>query len=108
MSTKPSPLSKYRYRRRPPHIQKADVDIFVTFCTANIIVATMFLRWHYLIDVVVGFSLAVTAVVLSRPVVRWEIARRARENLGQLWPEFTNAPLTGSGSKGLPTNVAAA
>jgi hypothetical protein len=35
MSTKPSPLSKYRYRRRPPHIQKADVDIFVTFCTAS-------------------------------------------------------------------------
>ncbi len=83
----------------------------VTFCTVNIIIATMFLRWHYLIDVVVGLSLAVGVVLLSRPVVRWEIARRKRENLGELWPEFTNAPLSGSsgsGSKDLAGGVAAA
>jgi REP element-mobilizing transposase RayT len=28
-------LSKYRYRRRLPHLQKADCDLFVTFCTAR-------------------------------------------------------------------------
>jgi REP element-mobilizing transposase RayT len=33
MSTKASPLEKYRYRRRLPHLQKADADLFVTFCT---------------------------------------------------------------------------
>ena len=33
MSTKASPLSKYRYRRRLPHLQKADADLFITFCT---------------------------------------------------------------------------
>jgi REP element-mobilizing transposase RayT len=33
LSTKASPLSKYRYRRRLPHLQKADADLFVTFCT---------------------------------------------------------------------------
>ena len=27
-------LAKYRYRRRLPHLQKADVALFVTFCTA--------------------------------------------------------------------------
>jgi REP element-mobilizing transposase RayT len=27
------PLAKYRYRRRLPHLQKADCDFFVTFCT---------------------------------------------------------------------------
>ena len=35
MSTKASPLSKYHYRRRLPHLQKADAAIFVTFCTGG-------------------------------------------------------------------------
>src|SRR3954451_10775328 len=33
--TKTSPLEKYRYRRRLPHLQKADSDLFITFCTAG-------------------------------------------------------------------------
>jgi len=28
-------LAKYRYRRRLPHLQKADGDFFITFCTAR-------------------------------------------------------------------------
>ena len=28
-------LSKYRYHRRLPHLQKADTDLFVTFCSAG-------------------------------------------------------------------------
>jgi putative transposase len=28
-------LGKYRYRRRLPHLQKADCDLFITFCTAR-------------------------------------------------------------------------
>ncbi len=28
-----TPLAKYRYRRRLPHLQKADCDLFITFCT---------------------------------------------------------------------------
>jgi REP element-mobilizing transposase RayT len=35
MSTKASPLGKYRYRRRLPHLQKADAVVFVTFCTGG-------------------------------------------------------------------------
>jgi len=82
----------------------------VAFCTANIIGATMFLRWHYLIDVVVGFSLAITIVLVSRPITRWELSRRSRERLGDLWPEFSHTPLTGSGKgrKDLAGDVAAA
>ena len=34
MSTSP-PLIKYKYRRRLPHLQKADTDLFVTFCTGG-------------------------------------------------------------------------
>src|SRR5437773_7456037 len=35
MSTKASPLDKYRYRRRLPHLQNADADLFITFCTGG-------------------------------------------------------------------------
>jgi REP element-mobilizing transposase RayT len=35
MSGSVPPLSKYRYRRRLPHLQKADADLFVTFCTGG-------------------------------------------------------------------------
>jgi REP element-mobilizing transposase RayT len=35
MSSGTSPLAKYRYRRRLPHLQKADADLFVTFCTGG-------------------------------------------------------------------------
>jgi PAP2 superfamily len=105
----PTLLALFSYRNRDKLPFRYTWPV-VTFCTANIIIATMFLRWHYLIDVVVGFSLAVFAVLVSRPVVHWEIARRARENLGDLWPEFSNAPLTGSGTgnKDLAGGVAAA
>jgi len=34
MST--APLAKYRYRRRLPHLQKADCDLFITFCTGTL------------------------------------------------------------------------
>jgi REP element-mobilizing transposase RayT len=34
MSSNAVILSKYRYRRRLPHLQKADSDLFITFCTA--------------------------------------------------------------------------
>jgi len=30
-----TPLATYRYRRRLPHLQRADADLFVTFCTAR-------------------------------------------------------------------------
>jgi REP element-mobilizing transposase RayT len=33
MSANSALLAKYHYRRRLPHLQKADADLFVTFCT---------------------------------------------------------------------------
>jgi REP element-mobilizing transposase RayT len=33
MSANPTPLAKYRYRRRLPHLQKTNAALFVTFCT---------------------------------------------------------------------------
>ena len=36
MSTEAPSLTKYKYRRRLPHLQKPDADLFVTFCTGTI------------------------------------------------------------------------
>ncbi|MGA7376544.1 MAG: hypothetical protein WBW36_09375, partial [Candidatus Sulfotelmatobacter sp.] len=35
MSDTAEVLAKYRYRRRLPHLQKADADLFVTFCAGG-------------------------------------------------------------------------
>ena len=35
MSDTSEVLAKYRYRRRLPHLQKADADLFVTFCAGG-------------------------------------------------------------------------
>lgn len=58
------------------------------FFSANIIGATMFLRWHYVIDVLAGFTLATTAALVSPLITRWELARRQAQGLRSLVPLF--------------------
>jgi membrane-associated phospholipid phosphatase len=60
----------------------------ITFFAANIIGATMFLRWHYVIDVFAGFTLATVAALIAPLVTRWEVARRSAGNLQDLVPLF--------------------
>jgi hypothetical protein len=55
------------------------------FVTTQIIVATMFLRWHYLIDIFAGLVLAVVAIVVSERLVAWETSYRARAGLAPAW-----------------------
>lgn len=57
----------------------------LAFCAMQIIGATMFLRWHYLIDIVAGFSLATFNVLFWGRVVEWEYARRERAGLPGIW-----------------------
>jgi membrane-associated phospholipid phosphatase len=102
----PTVLALFSYRNRKELPYRYTWPI-VTFCTVNIIIATMFLRWHYLIDVIAGFSIAVGVVFLSRPIVRWELARRRRGGLGELWPEYS-ANVSTSTSKDLANEAAAA
>jgi hypothetical protein len=59
----------------------------VAFFASQIICATMFLRWHYLIDICAGIVLATTAVVVPAVVIPWE--RKRRVELG-VPPTFTN------------------
>jgi hypothetical protein len=60
----------------------------LTFFAVNIIGATMFLRWHYVIDVVAGFAMASAAAWVAPRVTRWELERRSAGKLDELVPLF--------------------
>jgi hypothetical protein len=63
----------------------------VLFFAVNIIIATMFLRWHWIIDVVAGLALATTAQALSVAATNFELRRRKAEpDLGNTWPEYSS------------------
>lgn len=47
----------------------------LAFVAANIVVATLFLRWHWFVDVLAGFSLAIAARTLSVWVTDRELQR---------------------------------
>ena len=63
----------------------------VAFFSFNIIIATMFLRWHWLVDIVAGLTLALLAYVGSVIGTRWETAHRKRLGLPAAWPEWPAA-----------------
>ena len=81
-------LFSFRYRRLLPFRY---TWIPVAFVTANIICATMFLRWHYVIDVVIGLILATLVSVLAARLTDRELARRTAAGLSPNWPLFTRS-----------------
>ena len=58
----------------------------LAFFVANIILATMFLRWHYVIDVVVGLLLALTAHLLTLRIWPHEQEQSAADGSSPVWP----------------------
>lgn len=58
----------------------------VGFFATQIILATMFLRWHWMIDIFAGLALAISSALASRKIVDWEWKRRAERGLS---PAFT-------------------
>jgi membrane-associated phospholipid phosphatase len=60
----------------------------VAFFAVNIVIATMFLRWHYVIDVVAGLILAVVAHTLAVRLSEREAQRRDAQGLGPMWPQW--------------------
>lgn len=58
---------------------------FTAFFASQMVLATMFLRWHYLIDICAGLLLAVVATIASARIARWERERRERLGLGPVW-----------------------
>jgi hypothetical protein len=58
---------------------------FVAFFSGNIVIATMFLRWHYLIDVLAGITLSSSAFLLSGVLSRRELDYREHAGLQPVW-----------------------
>lgn len=71
------------YGRRKEPIFKVVFPILAVLA-AHMIVATIALRWHWAIDVIAGFALAVTARLLSIAIVRREMTR-PEEGRQELW-----------------------
>ena len=67
-------FSFFERRRMPFKLTWLPLALFTT----QIIGATMFLRWHYLVDVCAGLLLAVTGIVVSRWASRWDESRQRR------------------------------
>jgi membrane-associated phospholipid phosphatase len=64
---------------------------FVSFFSANIVIATMFLRWHYLIDVIAGIALSVTGFLVAHRVSQREIQFREQHGYQPVWPPISLA-----------------
>jgi hypothetical protein len=75
-------IFSYRHRRLFPFKYTWPV---VTFLATQIIIATMFLRWHYLIDIFAGLALATIAALLGQRIADWERAKRERLGLQPVW-----------------------
>src|SRR5258706_12946163 len=64
---------------------------FVSFFSANIVIATMFLRWHYLIDVLAGIGLSVGGYALAARFSPREVQHREQNGLQPVWPPISLA-----------------
>lgn len=87
----PTFLTLFSFRNRA-HRPYRYVWPVTGFFASQIIIATMFLRWHYLIDVIAGLALAVTAFVVSHKLVPVEARARTLFGAGPVWrPLFSRA-----------------
>lgn len=75
-------LFLFRHRRHAPFKYLWPV---AGFFTANIIVATMLLRWHWGIDIVVGLMLAAASHLVAVRVARREQHRGRRDARQMVW-----------------------
>ncbi len=67
------------------------IPLFRTLCwpmlffTTQIIFSTMYLRWHYLLDVTAGIFLSLTAIFFCEHFYLWDSKRRVKKNLRPFW-----------------------
>ena len=94
-------LFSFRHRRQQPYRWLWPITAFFSI---NIVGATLFLRWHYVIDVIAGLMVAAGACYVSVVITERELGRRRRHGLGLIWPAIfpyqrrTDAPLQESGT----------
>ena len=72
----PTFLAAFSFRNRHVAIFRWTWPL-VAFVASQMMLATMFLRWHYVVDVVAGLTLAASAFVVIRTAEAWDAGRRA-------------------------------
>jgi len=75
-------LFAFRHRKLTPYKY---VWIPTGFFAANIIIATMFLRWHYIIDIIAGIALASLLSYVAVHLSTWEQGFRKQRGLQPVW-----------------------
>ena len=78
-------LFAFRHRDRLPFRYAWPV---LAFFSLNIMVATLYLRWHWVIDVVAGIAHASIALLLAAKLTKRDLARRTTLGLTPNWPRF--------------------
>jgi len=79
-------LTLHCLRSRRRHLLYRIVAVPLAFWASQIVIATVYLRWHYVIDVLAGLALAAACVVLGpRLARRWAAFRTAA---GEVDPWF--------------------
>ncbi len=84
----PTYFALFSYRSRREQWPFRYTWPIVTFCAMQIICATMFLRWHYLVDIFAGLSLAFLSDYLSVRLVAWDNERRVTRGLSPAWHQL--------------------
>lgn len=75
-------LFSLRHRKVGPYRVLAPLMVLVT---PQIVLATMFLRWHWLLDVVAGLTLATAAFAAATWLAAWETRRRVKLGAAPVW-----------------------
>ena len=75
-------LFAFRHRKLSPYKY---AWIPTAFFSANIIIATMFLRWHYVIDIIAGIGLSLLFAFAAVRITAWEEQYRKRRSLQPVW-----------------------
>jgi len=83
----PTFIALFSFRHRDDKVFGRSWPI-VIFFALNIIAATIYLRWHYAIDVVAGVLLAAIASFVGRFIAEREPALRAELGRTPSWPHF--------------------
>lgn len=78
-------LWSFRHRAKVPYRYSWPL---VTFFSCNIVLATMYLGWHYLIDVIAGFTLGSISLLIAVYGTSHELGRRERLGLRPVWPNY--------------------
>jgi hypothetical protein len=84
-------LFSFRHRRRLPF--RFTWPIMGVFAS-QIVIATMYLRWHWLADIAAGVGLAVVSSFAARSVARIDGARRARDRVAPAFGAPIRLPWT--------------